>query len=109
MICGLCNGKMKCTKVAYERNWIRRRRACQSCGTTHTSRERFDGAQLVQGGRVVPENWTVADCESNRAWLPTLHADARRALDAMVRDSYRDGTGRVQDAQGSNGSREVMV
>lgn len=80
---------MHVVKVAYTKQHIRRRRQCQGCGVAWTSRERFDGARLDAGKRVVPEGWPVADRKVPRRRKSAIQPDARHPLDEMVRDSYR--------------------
>jgi len=79
-----CGGKMKVTKTAYMINWVRRRRQCLACGAKVTSREAFDSARVVKGGRVLHSEWPVADNEGSRLGSAALHADARQALNAVV-------------------------
>ena len=80
-----CGGKMKVTKTAYMLNWVRRRRQCLSCGVKVTSREAFDSARVVKGGQILHSEWPVVDNEGSRFGAAALHADARQALNAVVR------------------------
>jgi len=98
---------MRVTKVAYCKNWIRRVRKCQSCQTQYTTRERFDGAQLEPGGVVVPEAWPVADNEVASRIGAALRADARRALNDVVRSCYARSPVRSSDGSGCDAGSEV--
>lgn len=94
---------MRVVKVAYTRQWIRRRRKCAACGVIWTSRERFDGAVMDAQRRLVPEGRAVAGDKKPRVRRASVQPHARGPLDEMVWRHYADRAGRVQEREGSDG------